>query len=62
MDSAVNAPCAGRAANAQGESFRVSRMRENRTSGSMRGEQVAMHGMRLLSHNGETLKRKYAEA
>ena len=27
-------------------------MRENRTSGSMRGEQSAMHGMRLMSQRG----------
>ena len=30
-------------------------MRENCMSGSMRGEQGTIHGMRLMSHNGETL-------
>jgi hypothetical protein len=44
-------------ANAQGESFRVSPVRENRTLGLTRGDQFAKHGMRLMSHNGETLKR-----
>ena len=47
---------------AQGESFRESLLRENRTMGLMRGDQVALHGMRILSHNGETLIRMYAEA
>ena len=42
--------------NAYGESFRESRMREIRTYGSMRGEQDAVHGMQILSHDGETLK------
>jgi hypothetical protein len=37
-------------------------MREIRTSGSRRGEWGALHGMRLLSHNGETLKQRDAEA
>ena len=43
-------------ANAQGESFRVSPVRENRTLGLTRGDQFAIHGMRLMSHDGETLK------
>ena len=30
-------------------------MRENRTSGSTRGETITMHGIRILRHNGETL-------
>jgi hypothetical protein len=42
--------------NAQGESFRVSPVRETRTLGLTRGDQFAMHGMRILSHDGETLK------
>ena len=37
-------------------------MREIRTYGSTRGEQGARQGMQLLSHNGETLKLRYAEA
>jgi len=49
-------------ANAQGESFRESPVRENRTLGLMRGDQVAMHGMWIMSHDGETLIRMYAEA
>jgi len=58
----VNVRTAQLPANAQGESFRESRMREIRTSGLTRGEQDAMHGMRLLSHNGEILQLRYAEA
>lgn len=49
-------------ANAYGESFRESRMREIRTYGSMREEQDARHGMQLLSHVGETRILMYAEA
>ncbi|HKJ69165.1 MAG TPA: hypothetical protein VKA68_14500, partial [bacterium] len=41
--------------NADGDSVRVSRMREIRTSGSTRGKADGMYGMRLVSHNGETL-------
>jgi hypothetical protein len=37
-------------------------MRAIRTSGSMRGEWAALHGMRPISHNGETLQPWYAEA
>ena len=37
-------------------------MREIRTYGSTRGEQGARQGMQLLSHNGETLQQRYAEA
>ena len=49
-------PVAHLPANAQGESFRVSPVREIRTLGLTRGDQFAMHGMRLMSHDGETLK------
>jgi hypothetical protein len=37
-------------------------MREIRTYGSRRGEQDAVHGMQLLSHEGETRIPMYAEA
>lgn len=43
-------------ANVQGKSFRVSPVRENRTLGLTRGDQIATQGMRILSHDGETLK------
>ncbi len=36
--------------NACGESSQESRMRENRTSGSMRGEGASGYGMGLLRH------------
>ncbi|MDF1594454.1 MAG: hypothetical protein P1P89_23325 [Desulfobacterales bacterium] len=49
-------------ANAKGESFRESPVRENRTLGLTRGDQVVMQGMRIMSHDGETLIRMYAEA
>jgi hypothetical protein len=48
--------------NAKGESFRESPVRENRTLGLTRGDQVVMHGMRIMSHDGETLIQMYAEA
>ncbi len=48
--------------NAQGESFRESPVRENRMLGLTRGDQVATHGMRIMSHDGETLIQMYAEA
>ena len=49
-------------ANAKGESSRESPVRENRTLGLTRGDQVVMHGMRIMSHDGETLIQMYAEA
>lgn len=62
MDASVIDLDARLPANACGESFRESRMREIRTYGSMRGEQDAKHGMQLLSHDGETWIPRYAEA
>ena len=58
----VIVPIAQLPVNAQGESFRVSPVRENRTLGLTRGDQVVMHGMRIMSRDGETLIRMYAEA
>ena len=52
----VIVPIAQLPVNALGESFRVSPVREIRTLGLTRGDQFAMHGMQLLSHDGETPK------
>ena len=49
----------------KGKSIEAINLRRNAGkphAGFDEGDQVAMHGMRIMSHDGETLTRMYAEA